>query len=377
MDMFSARTYNPEVEGYGKFYDDDWSGTSFSTPVVSGVAALIKSLNPGLSAVEINHIIIESGDNIDGINPDYIGDLGMRVNALAALQLSQKLAENGSVVTIGSSKGNDPLVYKLGRLGDVKKTFRAYDNYYLGFDAEIGDLNGNGFHEIIVGAGRGGGPQVRIFTESGQLLGQFFAYDERFRGGVYVALGDLNGDGVQEIITSPGAGGGPHILVYDDHAEIRGNFMAYDSTYRGGVKLAVGDIDADDSDEIITAFYVENELNIRTFRRSGTLVSEFTMEEVGGEVLIYAHDMDGDGTDEILLAHKRGKDVFVNILDKNGQSIDQITFETSGTLFDVRGFYDYIVGKARVVVITDFGDYFEANYFNELFELFENIKIEF
>lgn len=376
MDMFSARTYRPEYPGFDVFYNDDWSGTSFSTPVVSGVAALIKSLNPGLSAPEINHILIASGDDIDGVNPNYEGELGKRLNAYKALVMSQLLAENGSVVTIGSPKNSKPLVYKLGRNGDVKNSFSAYENYYLGFDAEIGDLNGNGFHEILIGAGRGGGPQVRIFTESGRLLGQFFAYDERFRGGVYVALGDINGDGSQEIITSPGAGGGPHILVYDDHAEIRGNFMAYDPEYRGGVKLAAGDIDADDSDEIITAFYVDNKLNIRTFRRSGTLVSEFVRDGVSGEVLIDAHDVNLDGADEILLAYKKGSEVFVNILDKNGQSIDQITFESRGTLFDVKGFYDYIVGKPRIVVITDAGDYFEANYYNELFELFKSVKIE-
>lgn len=377
MDILSARTYNPEVEGYANFYSDDWSGTSFSTPVISGVAALIKSLNPGLSAAEINNIIIVSGDNIDGINPNYIGELGTRVNALAALKLSQELAENGSLVVIGSPGAREPMVYKLGRSGEKKDSFRAYDNYYLGFDAEIGDLDGNGYHEIIIGAGRGGGPQVRIFSEAGKIIGQFFAYDERFRGGVYVALGDVNGDGAQEIITSPGAGGGPHILVYDGHAEIRGNFMAYDPSYRGGVKVAAGDIDADDSDEIITAFYADNVLNIRIFRRSGALVSEFTKEEALGELLIDAHDMDGDGVDEILLSYKRGGEVFVNILDKDGQSIDRITFETPATLFDVVAFYDYIVGKSRIGVITDAGNHFVANYYNELFELLNDVKIEF
>jgi hypothetical protein len=166
-------------------------------------------------------------------------------------------------------------------------------------------------------------------------------------------------------------------IYYDDHAQIRGNFMAYDPAYRGGVKLAAGDIDADDNDEIITAFYVDNIINIRTFRRSGTLVSEFTREGVSGEVLIDAHDMNLDGADEILLAYKKGNEIFVNIFDRNGQSIDQISFETQATLFDVKGFYDYIVGKPRLAVITDNNDYFEANYYNELFELFKYVKIEF
>lgn len=376
LDMFSARTYRPEYPGFDKFYGEDWSGTSFATPVVSGVAALIKSLNPGLSAQEINHILIASGDDIDAINPDYAGELGKRVNALQALLMSQSLAENGSVITIGSPRYSEPMVYKLGREGDIKKSFRAYENYYLGFDAEIADLNNNGYHEIVIGAGRGGGPQVRIFSEDGRLLGQFFAYDLRFRGGVYVALGDINGDGAHEIITSPGAGGGPHILVYNDHAEIKGNFMAYDPEYRGGVKVAAGDIDADDADEIVAAFYVGDKLNVRAFRRSGALVSEFIKEGVSGEAFINCHDMDRDGADEITLAYERNGTTYVNIFDRNGQVVEEFSYETRAGLFDVKAFYDYISGKSKLVLVSQIEDSFEVRYFDELYNLIKEVSID-
>ena len=80
------------------------------------------------------------------------------------------------------------------------------------------DINGDGLDEIITGAGPGGGPHVRVFSLAGgvvtELAGQgFYAYDPAFPGGVNVACGDVTGDGVPEIITGAGPGGGPHVRV--------------------------------------------------------------------------------------------------------------------------------------------------------------------
>ncbi len=68
------------------------SGTSLATPVVSGVAALIKASNPNLSNVEIRNLIMRSADNIDAVNQGSClgsscnGLIGKgRINALAAI----------------------------------------------------------------------------------------------------------------------------------------------------------------------------------------------------------------------------------------------------------------------------------------------------
>ncbi|MFA6495484.1 MAG: hypothetical protein WCV50_00005, partial [Patescibacteria group bacterium] len=61
------------------------------------------------------------------------------------------------------------------------------ESFRGGVNVAAGDVNGDGTDEIIAGAGYTGGPHVRIFGESGNLLSQFFAYAESFRGGVNVA----------------------------------------------------------------------------------------------------------------------------------------------------------------------------------------------
>ncbi len=62
------------------------NGTSMSTPLVAGVAALIKSLHPDWTPQQIFTQIVYTADNIDYFNPLYIGLLGSgRINAYRAV----------------------------------------------------------------------------------------------------------------------------------------------------------------------------------------------------------------------------------------------------------------------------------------------------
>jgi hypothetical protein len=96
------------------------------------------------------------------------------------------------------------------------------------------------------------------------LIGQFFAYSPLFSGGVFVAFGQTAG-GAAEIITGPGAGGGPHVKVIDatklnqlqvngeiaDSALV-GQFYAYSPLFSGGVSVAAADLNGDGTVDIVT-----------------------------------------------------------------------------------------------------------------------------
>ena len=86
------------------------------------------------------------------------------------------------------------------------------------------------------GAAPGEPPVVTVFdAATGAVVRQFEAYEDAFRGGVSVAVGDVTGDGVPDIVTAPGVGGGPVIKVFDGvtGAEVR-SFYAFDPAFRGG-----------------------------------------------------------------------------------------------------------------------------------------------
>ena len=69
------------------------------------------------------------------------------------------------------------------------------------------------------------------------MQGQFFAYAENFYGGVSIASGDVDGDGLAEIITGAGAGGGPHVRVFEAGGKMIGSFYGYDTSFTGGVNV--------------------------------------------------------------------------------------------------------------------------------------------
>jgi hypothetical protein len=103
-----------------------------------------------------------------------------------------------------------------------------------------GDVDGDGVPEIVTGVGVGGGPHVKVFSgATGDIIEQFMAYDTSFRGSIFVAVADFGGMGHGNIITGAGAGGGPHVKVFDgSSAYVLFSFLAYDPSFTGGVSVA-------------------------------------------------------------------------------------------------------------------------------------------
>ncbi len=132
-------------------------------------------------------------------------------------------------------------------------TFTAYPAGSGGVRVAVGDVDGDGVGEIVTGPAPGGAPLVRVFTPAGTMLTSFNAYDPAFLGGVYVAAGDLDGDGHADIVTGAGAGGGPHVRAFSgvDLHELQ-SFFAYPGNFTGGVRVATGDINLDGHADIIT-----------------------------------------------------------------------------------------------------------------------------
>jgi hypothetical protein len=110
---------------------------------------------------------------------------------------------------------------------------KAFDQTFTGgLNVAAGDINADGYDDIIVAPAGGGPPEVRIFSgKNGALLGSFLAYEPGFQGGVNLAAATVQGSGRVSIITGPGPGRAPEVRVFDvDWFGQRSLALAADST---------------------------------------------------------------------------------------------------------------------------------------------------
>lgn len=152
-----------------------------------------------------------------------------------------------------------------------------------GVSVAAGDLDGNGFAEIITSAGPGGAPQVNVYaSRTYGLLSSFLAYAPQFTGGVYVAVGELTGDTFAEIITGAGSGGGSQVNVFNSQSlQLLTSFFAYAQGFEGGVRVGACDFNGDGVDEIITGAGPGGGPHVKVFDFDLTLVDQFFAGDVG------------------------------------------------------------------------------------------------
>jgi len=162
----------------------------------------------------------------------------------------------------------------------------------------IGDPDGDGANEIVLGAGAGSSPQVLVLDVDGSIEATFLAFGEGFRGGATAGVGDVDGDGVDEIVVGAGDGGGPHVRVLNSEGVLEFDFFAYDMTHTGGVAVSVGDPLAGGSLEIVTA-PLDGSQPLKVF--SGATHVASSPAEGADYNRIASGDIDGHAADEILI----------------------------------------------------------------------------
>ena len=175
---------------------------------------------------------------------------------------------------------------------------------FLGFSGPLsvaaGDLTGDGRNDIVVGAGFGGGPRVAAFDGvTGNTFFDIMAFEESFRGGVTVAVGDVTGDGRSDIAVGAGYGGGPRVVVLDGTTgtSVR-TYFAYESQFRGGVSVALGDVNDDGHAEVFTGSGPGGGPRLRTFdgATGAVLRDQFVGDANARDGLaVAAGDFDGNG----------------------------------------------------------------------------------
>jgi hypothetical protein len=173
------------------------------------------------------------------------------------------------VVTPDEGGGPRVVVYRGGDFAPLVSYFAIDDpNFRGGVRPAVGDINKDGFADLAVAAGFGGGPRVSLWDGKQlsslnfiKLSPDFYAFEETLRNGTFVAIGDVDGDGFGDLITGAGPGGGPRVKIYSGSSILSvgaGNvtpfadFFAGNDANRGGVKVAAKNLDADKFIDVVT-----------------------------------------------------------------------------------------------------------------------------
>jgi hypothetical protein len=159
------------------------------------------------------------------------------------------LDDEAQAIVVASGPGGTGNVSLWNRFGQQQgASFKPYPGSTAGARVNSADIDGDGRDEIVTGPGAGGPPQVKTFASGPATLGanvgsmSFLAYPSGFTGGVDVGSFYESADvDVVSILTGAGPGGGPHVKRFDppNHAEQPG-WMAYDPGFAGGVHVDGG-----------------------------------------------------------------------------------------------------------------------------------------
>lgn len=190
---------------------------------------------------------------------------------------------NQEIIAAQASAGDGRIRIFNGR-GELKKQFFVDSQYWRGgLNLAAGDLDASGRPLIVAAYAAGKEPLLKIFNSDGRLLRSFYAYEKKFRGGVKVAVANLYGRKSHNrlnIITAPGKGREATIKIFDN-SSLKKEFLAYGENWQGGVSLAAGDLNNDGVAEIALGALPGAAPHVRVFTGQGDLLESFFAWESG------------------------------------------------------------------------------------------------
>ncbi len=329
MSFFSTTVKAPAKSAGGKFFNQEyggyWSGTSFPVALVSGAIALIQGANPTLAPEQAVDMLLRNADNIDFINPEYAGQLGHgRLNIGSSVsEADHQLSRYEAKIATAIGSAGSPVIRVNDTQGATEFRFLAYpENFQGGVNIAAADINGDGSDEIITAPASGRESDIRIFDRNGRMLSHFLAYPASFRGGVNLAVGDIDGDGTIEIITAPERGMKSEIKIFSANGKRKQSFLAYPASFMGGVSIAVGNVVDGADPEIVTAPGVGGVPEVRVFSSEGRKISSFVTDPsrkpVGLRVALA--ELDGNARrlhNEIIVSRRSGPPI-ISFFDFRG-----------------------------------------------------------
>ena len=187
--------------------------------------------------------------NFYAFSPSFLGGVSV-AGGVTAFQ--------GKVTTVvlgGAGPGSEPSVSAFDAVtGTFRQAFYAFAQQYTGgVRVAMGSPDNRGQSLVVVGSGINSNIVTYTLDNPYAALTSFYAFNPAtlYRG-VWVAAGDLDGDGVCELVVGagPGSNGKAEVSVFDLKGKQLANFLAFSQGFTGGVSVAVNDYNRDKKGDI-------------------------------------------------------------------------------------------------------------------------------
>ena len=232
------------------------------------------------------------------------------------------LAASGLPMVASSAVGNSVVVRQSNGRTSIIDAFDS--SFHGGVRSAAGFNTATGQQILVAGTGAGIPAQVKVFNlATGSVIANLNPFPG-FQGGVFVATGDVNKDGVSDFVVSADAGTAPMVRVYDGKTLVLlKGFLAYTSSFRGGVRVACADVNGDGFADVVTGNGAGALSEMRVFdaKLGFKLTSMATVGPVGfrGGIFVAAGDLTGDGKAELIAGLDQGSVPQVTVIRGGSQ----------------------------------------------------------
>jgi uncharacterized repeat protein (TIGR01451 family) len=265
------------------------------------------------------------------------------------------------IYAVGADAGGTPLVTVYNGVNHALIAFNAFPlGFKGGVRVAVGDLNGNGVNDVVAAAGPGAGPEVNVYDGTTfQLIGAFYAFVPSFTGGLYVAVGDVFGQGYADIIVGADKGGLSMVEIFDGKTfNLVEAFFPFGQFATGGVRVAAADINGSGRAAIICGSGPGGLSQVSAFDATNlkllTGIQAFPAFFTGG-VYVAGGDVFGTGQADIIVGAGAGAGPLVEVFDGAGNLILAYFAEPIGFTGGVRVAARDLTGSGRATIITGAG----------------------